>query len=349
MTSEHHRRRILRSLQLLILWLSVAQGFLHAPRFSSHCQSTFSNRHHKNIPAHENNNNALASLSYPTSPESQTLCLETLSITPEQYKQLQKLASLVVEWNERINLISRKDCSVSVVWERHILPSISIKAWKTDDNPLHTAKTSVDVGTGGGFPGLPLAIIYPDIDFVLLDSVGKKLTAVGDMADELGLDNVQTHHGRAEELTNVQFDVATGRSVSALPQFCTWMHHLVKPSTGNLLYWIGGEVPQTVLDLATSDTGIVDAWIPALADTCDKHVLQFGQAAVVRIAKESGIVLPNKKSSPHNNRKKKSTNRSNKSTASKQRTAKGAWDKDRAAPKQRGYEGFKRYDSTSKT
>lgn len=179
----------------------------------------------------------------PDSLESRHLVVNALGLSETQFGQLVQLSHLICEWNDRINLVSRKDCTPALVWTRHVLPSVAAygitKVATTGQNPLSTAQSVVDVGTGGGFPGLPLAISYPNAQFVLLDSVGKKLMAVRDMAQRLGLNNVETHHGRAEEYrppNGRRFDVATGRSVSNVPQFCSWMHHLVG---GHLLYWIG--------------------------------------------------------------------------------------------------------------
>jgi 16S rRNA (guanine527-N7)-methyltransferase len=201
----------------------------------------------------------------PDSEQARSIVVDQLGLSEHQYSQLQKLSHLVSEWNERINLISRKDCNPATVFGRHVLPSLACCALDNEKNPFEKAKRAIDVGTGGGFPGLPLAIAYPDCDFVLLDSVGKKLTAVQEMANELGLDNVQVHHGRAEESfrstkTDLLFDVATGRSVSSIPQFCAWMQHLIRrapPNNGNdekknktssggghLLYWIGGDISE---------------------------------------------------------------------------------------------------------
>mmetsp|Transcript_3073 Transcript_3073/g.4142 ORF Transcript_3073/g.4142 Transcript_3073/m.4142 type:complete len:367 (-) Transcript_3073:242-1342(-) len=283
----------------------------------------------------------------PASEESQEICLETLNLSSSQYEQLMRLSELVVEWNEKINIISRKDCTVNTVWERHILPSIACCAW-TDGNPLHSSKTCVDVGTGGGFPGLPLAIAFPDTQFLLLDSVGKKLTVVADMAEQLQLSNVKVHHGRAEELTGQKFDVATGRAVSSLDQLCTWMQHLLQPKTGRLLYWIGGDIESSILERTTSDISIASAWIPALAETCDKRVLQFPQVEVSEIARKSGIVLPKRLSIGQQQKKKKKKAAPDQST-DKKKNAKGAWKKRSDEPKERGYEGFQRYDSSTRT
>lgn len=255
-----------------------------------------------------------------------------LPLSEDQLSRLENLADLVVEWNDRINLVSRKDCNPETVWERHILPSVAICA---TENPLQSASTVVDVGTGGGFPGLPLAIAYPEAEFLLLDSVGKKLTAVQDMAESLGLSNVQIHHGRAEELRGRRFDVATGRSVSALPQFCAWMHHLMQPETGRLMYWIGGEIEESVLSRVQIDIP-VEELVTSLET--DKRVLILSQSSVSEIADESGITvtLPN----PPKKQRPARTKKPDK--------AKGSWQRrrgDENETKQRGYDNFQRYSS----
>jgi 16S rRNA (guanine527-N7)-methyltransferase len=291
----------------------------------------------------------------PTSELAKEIVLEKLGLTSQQFKKLQQLSTLVTEWNERINLVSRKDCNPSTVFARHILPSIAACALSGDadadaaddssanaPNPLSTAKHVVDVGTGGGFPGLPLAIAYPDTEFVLLDSIGKKLTAVQAMADELKLTNVKTHHGRAEDLVDQKFDVATGRSVSAIPQFCAWMQHLLKPGTGRVMYWIGGDIPEDMLSHALSNDRIQEL-VPKMKS--DKKIIVIPQAAVKQIARESGLIVKptkiGKPSAPKPNKENSKTKR-NKSRA------KGSWKRnDPDAPKQRGYEDFKRYSSNN--
>lgn len=288
----------------------------------------------------------------PSSAKALKIMKEDLQLSQLQIQQYQDLSDLVVEWNERINLVSRKDCSRSTVFGRHILPSLapcaiqspSDETKTTMRNPFITAKTAVDVGTGGGFPGLPLAIAYPEVDFLLLDSVGKKLTAVEDMADRLQLANVQIYHGRAESLLGKTFDVATGRSVSSLPQFSAWMHHLLKKesgsapaSTGTLLYWIGGDLPESVQSLVESDCPLQEL-IPEMES--DKRILVFSAAAVHQMAKESGIVVRQ-----HQQQQPKKSSKTANQSKTKKTVAKGAWKKRDAANKQRGYDDFQRYSS----
>ena len=267
------------------------------------------------------------------------LITEDLGLSLETYKQLAELSHVITELNEGVNLVSRKDCNPSTVFGRHILPCVVACALK-DNNPLDTAKNAVDVGTGGGFPGLVLAVLYPSTEFVLLDSVGKKLAAVQEAAGRIGLKNVKIHHGRSEEYEE-RFDVATGRSVTALPQFCAWMQHLLNKS-GSLLYWIGGEIPENVLEQAERDVP-VSSLVPVL-ESSDKRIIVFPAEGVTKIAKESGLLRLTKSTKPSSANKKKRTD-----NKKKKATAKGAWSKDRDSPKQRGYEGFKRYSFTPDT
>jgi 16S rRNA (guanine(527)-N(7))-methyltransferase RsmG len=244
----------------------------------------------------------------PDSEESRQLVTVDLGLTDGQYRRLRELAHLVCDWNGRVNLVSRRDCSPRVVWTRHVLPSVSAAAAAATAGdgsllPIGSARTAVDVGTGGGFPGLPLAVALPSTQFLLVDSVGKKLAAVRDMAGRLGLTNVRVHHGRVEDLDpGRKFDVATGRSVSSLPQFCTWMRHLVG-SDGHLMYWTGssgrpqggdpGEavcagdgIPGEILALCDSDVAI-EPLLRHLVPT-DKRILTFDRGAVQALAAMNG-------------------------------------------------------------
>jgi 16S rRNA (guanine527-N7)-methyltransferase len=276
----------------------------------------------------------------PDSKEAQQIVLDDLQQSEETLSKLRKLSYLVTEWNNRINLVSRQDCSTSTVFGRHVLPSAAVTQLKGDDGEpfLRRAKRVVDVGTGGGFPGLPLAILYPETSFLLLDSVGKKLTACADMAERLGLRNVKTHHGRSEELIDSKFDIVTGRSVTSVPQFCAWVQHLLTDD-GHLLYWIGGgDIPPNALEVVQQDVPLSEL-VPVLQSS-DKRILVFPATAVRKIAKESGL-LPTRKVT------KNST--SNKTKNKPQRTpkTKGEWRKKSSdEPKQRGYESFKRYSSS---
>lgn len=294
----------------------------------------------------------------PNSPEARSLT-ESLGISSEKHDVLAKHAQLVVEWNDRLNLISRKDCSVEVVFGRHILPSLALAALpdfplpKNDDGSHPSAKI-VDVGTGGGFPGIPLAILYPESDFLLVDSVGKKLKAVEEMVAELGLENVKTHHGRAEEIVDNpitgkkqknSFDVCVGRSVTSMPRFCFWVQDLLKvkkSEEGKLVYIIGGEVEESVVSRLIVDIAIDD--LLKCEGASDKRTLILSASDVVKVANESGETRP--KRGPGKNKKKSgSTGQKDKSNDEGEwNRSKGGWaKKDNSVKKQRGYESFKRY------
>ncbi len=134
-----------------------------------------------------------------------------------QKQQFRALPDLYAEWNAQINLISRKDMDHFV--ERHVLHSLAIALyWKPKPG-----NKAIDIGTGGGFPGIPLAILYPEVNFLLVDSIGKKLKAVEAISQALGLKNVEIRHARAEEIRG-KYDVALSRAVArlaALTGYCT--------------------------------------------------------------------------------------------------------------------------------
>mmetsp|Transcript_553 Transcript_553/g.906 ORF Transcript_553/g.906 Transcript_553/m.906 type:complete len:343 (-) Transcript_553:223-1251(-) len=275
----------------------------------------------------------------PESSEAKSIT-SSLGVTPAQHELLIDLSHLVVEWNDRLNLISRKDCTVNVVFGRHVLPSVALLPLLLKLEGKEKKKV-VDVGTGGGFPGLPLAILFPSVEFTLVDSVGKKLRAVSDMADELSLTNVQTHHGRAELMVDEsaslhyqQYDVCVGRSVAALPKFCFWVQDLLNPDDGKLVYIIGGEVEE-VVTLRLEDDVPLDSLIGDGAS--DKRALILTASSVKEVAKESGekkqrVGVPGTKRKSNSKRKN--------------REARGGWVKrDNAEKKQRGYDDFKRFDS----
>ena len=309
---------------VIIVQISNCSSFV-APR-TAHASETI-----KTVAAAETGNGS-TSLDFamdPTGDEAKTI-MNYLSLSVEQHQKLEKLAVLVTDWNTRINLISRRDCSVEVVFGRHIIPSLAPKGMKKENTIIKDGQRVVDVGTGGGFPGLPLAIAYPDVDFLLVDSVGKKLVAVEDMADKLGLTNVKIHHGRAEQLMQ-KFDVCVGRSVAAIPTYCFWINDLLEKD-GHLLYMIGGDIDQHLLDQAIIDTDIDD--LLESSGASDKKILVYPKETVKRIAKASG-------EKPRVPRKVKPTLGSK-----KKKRAKGEWVKrDPTVPKQRGYENFKRYDN----
>jgi len=147
-------------------------------------------------------------------------------LSDEAVEQLGKLKAIYTEWNAAINVISRKD--MDAFDERHVLHSLAlVKAMK-----FAPGSDVLDVGTGGGFPGIPLAIVYPEVNFVLCDSIGKKMKVVRAVVQALGLTNVTVHHGRAEDI-NGQFDFLVSRAVTRMNRFIPWVQGKIKKQSIN--------------------------------------------------------------------------------------------------------------------
>ena len=147
-------------------------------------------------------------------------------LTDEAVEQLGKLKALYTEWNAAINVISRKD--MDAFDERHVLHSLAlVKAMK-----FAPGSDVLDVGTGGGFPGIPLAIVYPEVNFVLCDSIGKKMKVVRAVVQALGLTNVTVHHGRAEDIKG-QLDFVVSRAVTRMNRFIPWVQGKIKKQSIN--------------------------------------------------------------------------------------------------------------------
>jgi 16S rRNA (guanine527-N7)-methyltransferase len=142
--------------------------------------------------------------------------------TPTQKEQLNALYSLYKDWNEKINVISRKD--IDALYEKHILHSLSIAAIFQFNKGCRI----VDLGTGGGFPGIPLAIFFPEVEFLLTDSIGKKLKVVEAVAEEIGLKNVKVRHTRTEEIKDQKFDFVVSRAVAPLRDLWKWSTPILK-------------------------------------------------------------------------------------------------------------------------
>lgn len=161
--------------------------------------------------------------------------------------RLRELEAQLREWNCRINLVSRR--SVDTLWDRHVLPCYAAGAvFPLSDKTIRV----VDVGCGGGLPGLALAIRFPQFRFTLIDSVGKKIYAVGEIAAALGLGNVTVVQGRAEGLKG-RYDVITGRAVADFERFLGWTRHLLDRKSGysgaGVYYLKGGGYPEELKDL----------------------------------------------------------------------------------------------------
>jgi 16S rRNA (guanine527-N7)-methyltransferase len=160
------------------------------------------------------------------------------NITAQQREQFAALEPLYREWNEKINVISRKD--IENFYEHHVLHSLSIA--HAISFP-HSARV-LDIGTGGGFPGIPLAILFPQTKFHLVDSIGKKIRVVEAIRDTLGLLNVTAEQTRAETLKG-RYDFIVSRAVTTLPEFYQWVRHIWTPNKG--IYYIkGGDVSEEI-------------------------------------------------------------------------------------------------------
>jgi len=163
-------------------------------------------------------------------------------ITDSQKAQFQMLPELYEDWNSKINVISRKD--IDELYTRHVLHSLGI-AKIIEFKP---GTKIMDVGTGGGFPGIPLAILFPEVDFYLIDVIGKKIKVVNEVAKALGLTNVKAEQKRAETVKQ-EFDFIVSRAVTNMPDFVFWVKDKVKKKQnhelGNgILYLKGGDLTE---------------------------------------------------------------------------------------------------------
>ena len=173
------------------------------------------------------------------------------NLSENQKKQFIQLEDLYKDWNLKINVVSRKD--IDELYVRHVLHSLGIaKIISFKDG----AKV-LDVGTGGGFPGVPLAILYPNVNFTLVDSIGKKIKVVDEVVAGLGLSNVKTLNKRVEEI-NGQFDFIVSRAVAAMPTFVHWVKGKIKKESiherrNGILYLKGGDLKEELKDYKTAE------------------------------------------------------------------------------------------------
>jgi len=171
-------------------------------------------------------------------------------ITGEQQSQFAQLQQLYELWNSQINVISRKD--IDLLYERHVLHSLGIAKVMQ----FLPGENVLDVGTGGGFPGIPLAILFPKTQFHLVDSIGKKIKVVTEVAKALGLQNVKASHARAEDVRE-KFDFVVSRAVTQLKDFYPWVKGKFNKVSNNqlpngILYLKGGDLSQEI-----SESGLV--------------------------------------------------------------------------------------------
>lgn len=149
-------------------------------------------------------------------------------LTPQQKEHFAALQGLYSEWNEKINVISRKD--IEQLYERHVVHSLAIYKFL----PFQPGSKILDIGTGGGFPGIPLAIMMPDVQFHLTDSIGKKIKVVQEVADALGLKNVKAEHIRSEQVKD-KYDFVVSRAVAELKMLLAWSNGKVLKDNINAL------------------------------------------------------------------------------------------------------------------
>ena len=174
-------------------------------------------------------------------------------VTPQQLEQFEKMDALYRDWNSKINVVSRKD--IDELYRHHVLHSLGIAAYLRLQMPdvydrlrgegLYSAALPMkilDLGTGGGFPGIPLAVMFPNAEFTLCDSIGKKIIVATEVSKGLGLTNVKTVNARAESLPET-FDFVVSRAVTALDNFMPWVKGKY---TEGILYLKGGDLAEEI-------------------------------------------------------------------------------------------------------
>ena len=168
-------------------------------------------------------------------------------LTEKQKRQIEQLGSLYKEWNDKINVVSRKD--IENIYINHVLHSLGIAKVMS----FKPGSEVFDVGTGGGFPGIPLAILFPETNFHLVDSIGKKITVVKEVSAALGLKNVRAEQIRAEEVKG-QYDFVVSRAVTRMKEFYSWVNNKTKKDSRNsldngILYLKGGDLDEEMDEL----------------------------------------------------------------------------------------------------
>lgn len=187
------------------------------------------------------------------------------NLSEEQKSQFQQLETLYKDWNEKINVISRKD--IDEFYERHVLHSLGIaKIMEFADGTK-----VLDIGTGGGFPGIPLAILFPNVEFTLVDSIGKKITVVNAVAESLGLKNVKAYHERAEKIKD-KFHFVVSRAVTQMPIFLRWLKgkfekEQFNPKHNGVLYLKGGDLGEELAGIKCEIYNLKDQFEEEFFDT----------------------------------------------------------------------------------
>ena len=173
------------------------------------------------------------------------------NLTEKQIQQFSQLQNLYTDWNAQINVISRKD--MDNLYIKHVLHSLAI----TKVIDFADGSKILDVGTGGGFPGIPLAILYPEVDFLLVDSIGKKIKVVNEVANSIGLKNLRAQHTRAEQVLG-QFDFVVSRAVTKMKVFQQWVRKRISVKQKNtlfngILYLKGGDLTEELKGIKNVD------------------------------------------------------------------------------------------------
>lgn len=172
-----------------------------------------------------------------------TVLDEFPDLTEVQMERFRAMDALYRDWNSKINVISRKD--IDGFYDHHVLHSLGIAACWKREGVRTDGRSVLDLGTGGGFPGIPLAVMFPDMTFTLCDSIGKKILVAGEVARSLGLDNVVAVNARAESLDS-SFDFVVSRAVTSLENFYPW----VKGKYSDAVYYLkGGDVNEEISNL----------------------------------------------------------------------------------------------------
>ncbi len=179
----------------------------------------------------------------------QTILKYFTDLSRVQIEQIEKLETLYNDWNLKINVVSRKD--IDELYIRHILHSLGIAKVIS----FKAGSKILDVGTGGGFPGIPLAILFPESQFVLVDSIAKKIKVVDEIIKALGLTNVKTFHSRVEDIKG-QFDFIVSRAVTTMPNFVGWVKNKIAKMQNHdlkngILYLKGGDLTEELQNYKT--------------------------------------------------------------------------------------------------